>query len=564
MYNTASDLMFNTTSNIDQVSSLPELEIIGDEKGIEMLRGVLTKTYYQLLKPEQVSRVCTSLIYREDDVNQVIAKIRQNPDQKMIIITSVRSYNLGKIAYSECKRLGATDNVILCGEVDTVESDLRLALESLKQQLCSDSGYKAIFEKLREVFPEVTDAVDETKLAVQSSVFPLEATIEEIAEAKKLLDIYDTKGLHKLAEEFGLEFLTKEGEKHHLLDNMMREVLIRNKNGAMFQLIDRLADEFICDPYWDFSQWCHSLCHNFEKYKQLEGKFFPRGSLLNRTENLSACAKLVNETVRRALIFKEAGNNRPGNLSRILIPLINFNIDQLNPEKLDEEFPLKPSALINPQTSNSFLEFFNQNISDSSIENKIIADFISAKTPRAYLISLISAGLNSPFQNLPPTKLITLFKALEKDIPSIQIESILAILLRLPNDQASLGILENKLSSAETAKEVVDAVFVDVDDTLITRQGRLNTTLLQIIIELKQFGRKIIIFSGGNPICQTERLALMGVNSDLLPVQSKADYQGKILDTLIDDTSPELQGFKAIHTLNTYSQCCNYILSIRR
>jgi hypothetical protein len=131
-----------------------------------------------------------------------------------------------------------------------------------------------------------------------------------------------------------------------------------------------------------------------------------------------------------------------------------------------------------------------------------------------------------------------------------------------------LGLMGN-LAQVESAKELVDAVMVDVDGTLIQLQyvkkngeyvrdakgtaiqkEDLSPNVLTLMQAMVAAGRQVIVFTGGDPDRQTSRLTEIGLDSKFLPVQSKDQYRGKVLETVIDDTLPQLQGFKALNYYN--------------
>jgi hypothetical protein len=87
-------------------------------------------------------------------------------------------------------------------------------------------------------------------------------------------------------------------------------------------------------------------------------------------------------------------------------------------------------------------------------------------------------------------------------------------------------------------------LYVDVEGTLLAG-GKLNHIVMFSVDRTAREGRPVVVFTGGNPDAQTEELRKLKFPEQFLPVVSKESYRGKILESLIDDTPPEYQGFKA-------------------
>ncbi len=82
-----------------------------------------------------------------------------------------------------------------------------------------------------------------------------------------------------------------------------------------------------------------------------------------------------------------------------------------------------------------------------------------------------------------------------------------------------------------------EGIFVDVDGTLILYdvdkcKEILNQKLVnKLLLQKKQ----IIVFSGGYPPKQTDRLKLLGCPKQLLPVKDKEDFYQYHLEIVVDD-----------------------------
>lgn len=289
-----------------------------------------------------------------------------------------------------------------------------------------------------------------------------------------------------------------------------------------------------------FSGWSHGVCHLFEQY--------PAGiSFLNSSENLSVAKKLVNEAIRRCINARAEGN-----ISRIIDPIIAYNLAQLESGNLDDNFIFKPDSV----HQDEFIQFLSDKLqkdrengkSDDMtkmIKQKNIARvyFSRLETPRDFLKVLIKDGIEIPVSD--ERRRIELLHMIKDSITEEEMRIYLNKLYMVNNQEITLEELMQNLTEAEHATgEIVRGVFVDVEGTLI-KDGRLNMSLVADLEREANSGKSVIVFTGGDKTAQTTNLRALGFPEKFLPVVAKSDYHGKILEHLIDDTIPEYQGFKA-------------------
>jgi len=90
-----------------------------------------------------------------------------------------------------------------------------------------------------------------------------------------------------------------------------------------------------------------------------------------------------------------------------------------------------------------------------------------------------------------------------------------------------------------------NAVFVDVQGTLIKSTNTLNRSLYANMKQAQQRGANIVIFTMAAPSSMSRHLNLLGVDTKQFPVVNKFKYRGHLFTGLIvDDIAPQLQGFE--------------------
>lgn len=105
---------------------------------------------------------------------------------------------------------------------------------------------------------------------------------------------------------------------------------------------------------------------------------------------------------------------------------------------------------------------------------------------------------------------------------------------------------ENAGRETNETPEILKGLFVDVEGTLI-KDGALDKILVK---KIESFNGPVTIFTDNNsPEYLSEQLRKLGFPEKFLPVVSKKDFrgEGKVLEYLIDDLSPSLQGLKVVN-----------------
>lgn len=275
-----------------------------------------------------------------------------------------------------------------------------------------------------------------------------------------------------------------------------------------------------------FGVWSHSLCHLFEKYGKGTGF-----SYLDNPDTHDIGGTLIEEAVRRSVEADDLDQ-----MTRILGPLLQYNMDHLDPEMLDGVFPFKPS--ISESDMQKFLELMDRQ-PDKEYHGINIKYFLDASTPKEMVAMLVEN--KEPFGQ-SPERVLKLLEAVRGDVPEDMMQEYIREIYQV---DGSLTALESNFATSLEARELSEGVYVDVDDTLIDDSGELKEGILNKINELALNGHDVVIFSGGDPDEQTSRLRSLGFPEQFLPVVPKAGFKGKLLEILIDDTSPEYQGFGA-------------------
>lgn len=334
---------------------------------------------------------------------------------------------------------------------------------------------------------------------------------------------------------------------HKLNEGAMRKALWEGRDNAndYTQIIDILGENFIKDSESGFDQWSHSLCHLFEQYgmdgikggNKHEISYEGKVSFLNSKANGETAKKLMTESIRRAI-----DNKKLECVGRILGPVLEYNLDNIDLKHLDGPFPLKSdlsesdcSALV------SLLDDLDKKSHYKGNFYKNIGLFLTAKTPRSLILDFVRKKMPFPTD---PKKTVELLMIVKDEISPSEMKAYLNEGLTLKDQEITLDSLDENINVSNEAKEVSKGLYVDVEGTLIV-DGKLNEGVMETIKLYEGFGKEIIIFSGGSPDELTSRLRTLGLPEKYLPVKSKKDFQGKILERLVDDTKPEYQGFMA-------------------
>ncbi len=284
-----------------------------------------------------------------------------------------------------------------------------------------------------------------------------------------------------------------------------------------------------------FDNWSHAVCHMFEKYGEQYGKE-KAISILNY-DDVKLITPLVDEVVQGAI-----DNNKIGCSKRVLIGLAAYNAHRITPENLDEPLDMKPESLNDPE----FLELIKY--------SELAYAFCKGKTKRDLLIGLFNdkygiSILSKLAKDIDKFK--QFFRLLEevKDEINNDINDILEHAFLFSEWGIQFEDIKRNLSLSDTTEEMpeIEGIYVDVDGTLIAFEA-LDDDLIESLRNLQEAtGQKLYIFTGGDPETAQKRLIELGLPQDLfeLPVKSKAEFKGKRLSIVVDDTRPCVQGFSA-------------------
>lgn len=294
-------------------------------------------------------------------------------------------------------------------------------------------------------------------------------------------------------------------------------------------LLDAATDALIKFKDVDYGGWSHSVCHPIETYGQERCP----SSFLDTESSREDLTKLVNESVARQ---KESSHD-VGCSDRIVGPILLFNLKQAVTTNLEKPYSYKPESLKDPE----YVDILKNNLDDKySLDVKI---FLSTDTPLEFCSRVINSGGKLPWRLLPSEQL-ELLGELKKHLPADVLNSYVQKIYHPNGKDITFDELQGNFSGFKEAKDVVKGVYVDVDDTLISN-GKLNKSLVEKLEGLAVEGREIIVFTGGNVANAEDQLRRLGLPEKFLSIRSKSDYRSKILESLIDDTPPEYQGFGA-------------------
>ncbi len=305
---------------------------------------------------------------------------------------------------------------------------------------------------------------------------------------------------------------------------------VSDENKRYPELIDALTEVIMKQDTENqqFRDWSHSVCHLFEKYDAESRGDITLPSYFDSTEIQPSARKLIDESVSRA-----AKGRRSGSLNRILLPLIQYNFNNLSPDNLDGNFYFKPDSL--SENKDKLKPILSEEGDEAT------AAFISSETPREFIASCIKEKIKL---FLRPELMIKLLDAVRTEDNSKNIDNYIAKFYPVNGEQITFDAIKENFETASNATEILSGTYVDVDDTLITG-GKINQYLLGRLTKKVEQGEPVIIISGGSPETQTNHLRSLGCPEALLPVRSKDDFKGKILEYLIDDTPAAYQGMKA-------------------
>lgn len=352
-----------------------------------------------------------------------------------------------------------------------------------------------------------------------------------------------------------------ERQEANVLESVLAALMRLNKRGNYTGVMEKLLDIFINIPLRDWGKraryrsWSHSLCHLYENYE----RGADARSLLKEKGLRGANIRAINEAGRRMVETEELGC-----MPRIVIPLLRYNLDQVDPGKLDVPIALKPEGLEDAD----YVKYLESLEEDNETKKMLVLS--RAKTVRELLVGMVRQDVKDDRQGLCysiSTNMARLLRILEGLRPEITIEELNNYMSRAVYNQmgrdtgiAKIGYeaLKANVETAEQATEVCPGLYVDVDGTLLLHEEgkglQLNEAVLNAMKEAGEMGVSVTIVTGGDPELKAKQLLGVGLSETYLPVKSKYDYRGKALELLLDDTAPEIQGLKA----GSYHNACVY------
>lgn len=234
-------------------------------------------------------------------------------------------------------------------------------------------------------------------------------------------------------------------------------------------------------------------------------------------------------------------------LNRIFKGIINYNLRNADIENLDLPFTWKAKAL----TSNQFISLLEAMASQSG-EYLKFTNFLKASSIREFIVAVVNDVVSQPDQILPIEISPRLLNAVINEVNSDKITDYLDLMIQKCPSMETVGYgSETAISNLRKAKSATDflpGVFIDVGRTLVEYprigESRLSD-FAEAFIKITPIDYRVTIFTGGDPISTTDELRKLGVPERFLPVQSKNKFVGKRLELVIDDTSPDIQGFAA-------------------
>jgi hypothetical protein len=311
-------------------------------------------------------------------------------------------------------------------------------------------------------------------------------------------------------------------------------------------LLRSAADSLVRYKDVDYLSWSHSVCHLIETYhgprKDPGGSKRKRGdysspSFLDTDEAREILKVLVDESVAR----QKLSPNDAGCSDRIVKPIILYNLVSAGKDGLRQNYAFKPESLNDRAYANILSSRLKENGAD-------LGAFLETNTPLEYYERMLRDGIDMP-SRFDPTTQLELLQTLEKELSHDAVDAYVQKKFAPNGQKTTFEEMVRNYAEYKDAKAELRGWFVDVEGTLIVKNyegaTELNGYLVERMEKAASGGSPVTVFTGGDPVKMTEALARLGFPSKFLPVVSKSDYRGKVLEVLIDDTPPEYQGFKA-------------------
>lgn len=271
--------------------------------------------------------------------------------------------------------------------------------------------------------------------------------------------------------------------------------------------------------------WAHQVCHLFEEYGST---WAPPGSLATRRTSMlqdreffRAAEILLNETAKRLEALGADATARGtfvGNLDRILIPLMQMNIDRFIGA---QDWRLLPASLNCAAVLNRV--------------DDLQKAFFSSPTPEDFYTALTTRD----FANI-------------ERYPRQILDRLIDFCISYGDGGAAIPAFLTTDHKEDDKKPTIDVVVYDVDGTLLGYNGNhdLNLHVYNQLMADIAAGENVEIRTGGKPEDQKPRLDAAfikaGVANPGLAVQSKHDLKDLKVKKLVDDTTPFKQDFRAV------------------
>lgn len=363
-----------------------------------------------------------------------------------------------------------------------------------------------------------------------------------INEAPKLIqegDFYE--GIAIVAEKLGIKVdfdkdhgyeRIKIAETIERLTNILLEITNEFDEDASVAL-KAVVDFTIKFKGAGYRSWSHNVCHTIEKYGESN-----EVSFLNTAKSREILIGLVDESVKR----QKEDESDIGCSSRIVGPIARYNLVEAGFDNLEAQYAYKPESL----SDNKYVEILRNGL-DSS-DDDYVSTFLASNSPLEFYRITLEKGSDLP-SFLSIERKIELMQHLEKYLTREVVDNYVRKVYHPNGQDITYEELVQSFKQSKEAHEVVKGIYVDVEGTLIRQNYEgygLNQNLVKKLITLADEGKNIIIFTGGDAEILGEELKKLGLPERFLPVRSKNEYRGKVLEVLVDDTPPEYQGFKTL------------------
>ncbi len=296
-----------------------------------------------------------------------------------------------------------------------------------------------------------------------------------------------------------------------------------------------LLETQVTDSYLDNNEFSHAA-----KYLFLGVCFKPAlRTLLDTPDAVPLATSLVNMCCE----FCERSHSL-GTTPLIVRAVMASNIEHWVAGGALTEFFFKPSGLMSPgfqallraQTAHEQTEHSTTDSTRTLAPFRLNQAFCEATSPARFLLWVFENKVPFPRSQALP-----------------ELRRLLAD--HMGEESARYPFLHSNNSPRESGevqaarREVASGFYFDVFGTLVNHDGTPNTRLVQRMMDLwrSEANRPVFLVSDSQP--QEVRRALSFL-SELPPLLSKEALQGKELECLIDNASPEGQGFQASRHLS--------------